>query len=345
MTKATIALPQHLDAFIQSKLPQGLQDTFERIKEINDTEQLANLDMRLASAQKIARLIRGILFQRWEELAGANSLAEYLREIGMPRSTAYDYMNEARAYLLAGTVERCEKLSELNALVVRELPKLPADSLHTLIDGGEVNGITLADSRTMPIPDFRRAITAGPDDMAAIEENKRLAAELAEQREKNQIAQMELAALKEQAKMRNWPLPMAVAGGQIEVLTEKTLVLQEAMAEVIRQLEHELDVYAATEMPPGGDSALAALGLLLRVRVGSALVMLQDIYDTICHSSYGNDIEIHAVHISKLMLEDDERRVIAEARAILQQDLEFQLDMIREKATPRGRGRPRKEKA
>lgn len=342
MTKMT--LPSHIAQFVESRIP-SMKSAFDVVVATDDIEELAEIDIKLGATVQLMRVLRGFIYRRWRELDGDGTWLAHLQNLGIPKSTAYDYIDEATVFEKAGSIEGCEKLAGFPSKKLRTFKHLEAPELSVFIQGEPVRGITMDDARTMERSDLNKLLKATEEELSIIEDNKRLQAELAEQQEKNHIAAMELTALQQQvsegSRMRQWPEAYAVAGGQLEIISEKTMVLLEQLAALLARVnQHVSQAALGGELSDTEQQALEALGKLMRVRVGGNLCMLQELYEDIRHSSYGDDMQ--RVGLPQLAISLDEQAEIAKARMIMQQDIETQLEIARANAVPR-RGRPRKD--
>lgn len=197
-------IPAHVREYLEtqdSPVRQGL----EFISNLEDEDTFISADKQLESAEKTARILRGFLYARYRDLSDGRTFTAFLAKRGIPRATAYDYINEAQTYARLPNAQACATVAQIGQVKTRLLSQLPNEQLALFLSGDPVLGITLDEASTMTKDEFKAVIsehlhTTNTELAKANQELGRLSAKL-------EVTQHELADTREQLNRKFSELP------------------------------------------------------------------------------------------------------------------------------------------
>jgi len=197
-------IPAHVREYLEtqeSPIHQGL----EFIANLEGEDTFIAADQQLESAEKTARILRGFLYNRYREMSDGRTFTAFLAKRGIPRATAYDYMNEAAIYARLPNAQACASVAQIGQVKTRLLSQLPADQLELFLNGEPVLGVTLDEASTMTKDEFKTVIheylhTSNAELAKANQEIGRLAAKL-------EVTSHDLADTREQLNRKFSDLP------------------------------------------------------------------------------------------------------------------------------------------
>jgi hypothetical protein len=251
-------VPKHVWKFIATKnTPIG--KGIESISQLKTEKDFLKTDEMLTKTEKTAQILRGFLYMHYRQVCDGRTFAQFLAKRGIPRSTAYDYMDQARIYAELPSADLCEAVDQLGPVKIRLLSRLETDERNSFLNGEKVMDINPDEAADMSNADFKDHITKHLNSV-----NSQLST--VQNKLKKMKTQMETVEAERDAALltlenrhadtTSAPDFYLIARAESRSLTEKTqLCLDDLEVLSIENLDHlssnkrgELKVYAETSM-------------------------------------------------------------------------------------------------
>lgn len=182
----TLVLPKAVSAFVLKKAP-SIEGAIERIHQLHNEEDVAEMDIMLEGTEQVMRILRGYLFRHYRQISEPRKFLELLKKRGISTSTAYDYMDEAAVFDRLADEQACENISALGSMKIRALKKLGAKELNDFAGGSDINGLSYDRALTVNADEFSLALK---DELAQTKKKaERLQAKLEKVEEENHALQ------------------------------------------------------------------------------------------------------------------------------------------------------------